>query len=180
MIFGRMRDAIASLHLNPSDQLATASDPWSSNRPKETILQGTQLRDVLLRAFSPTPGEHHEPRALQDPDDASYPPAGHATLSPDAEAPVDENAPDHAPHEPVIASKSASTSSATAMPRKLEGAFMNDQLIQSWARRYARSNPVRIEGDPVLPLNEAQTRAVAMMIGERASLVQGVRHHDDI
>jgi hypothetical protein len=47
--------------------------------------------------------------------------------------------------------------------------------IRSWARRYSDLNPVRVEGDPVLSgLNATQTRAIAMMVGERISLVQGV------
>jgi hypothetical protein len=55
------------------------------------------------------------------------------------------------------------------------GAFKEDMRIQSWARRYSEVNPVRVEGDPVLSgLNATQTRAVAMMVGERISLVQGV------
>lgn len=55
------------------------------------------------------------------------------------------------------------------------GAFKDDMRIQSWAKRFAEVNPVRVEGDPVLTgLNAAQTRAMAMMIGERISLVQGV------
>lgn len=55
------------------------------------------------------------------------------------------------------------------------GAFKDDMRIQSWAKRYSEVNPVRVEGDPVLSgLNATQTRAVAMMVGERISLVQGV------
>ncbi|KIK92239.1 hypothetical protein PAXRUDRAFT_830143 [Paxillus rubicundulus Ve08.2h10] len=54
------------------------------------------------------------------------------------------------------------------------GAFKNDMRIQSWARRYAQKVPVKIDGDPVLDdLNSTQIRAVAMMVGERISLVQG-------
>lgn len=56
------------------------------------------------------------------------------------------------------------------------GAFKEDMHIQSWARRYSRINPIVIDGDPVLEgLNATQIRAIAMMIGERISLVQGVR-----
>lgn len=57
------------------------------------------------------------------------------------------------------------------------GLFYNDQRIQSWARRYSVSNtPVVVEGDPLVEgLNPTQRRAVAHMIGERVSLVQGVR-----
>lgn len=55
------------------------------------------------------------------------------------------------------------------------GAFKDDMRIQSWAKRFAEVNPVRVEGDPVLSgLNATQTRAMAMMIGEKISLVQGV------
>ena len=55
------------------------------------------------------------------------------------------------------------------------GAFKDDMRIMSWARRYTRPNPVRVEGDPVLPLNSSQVRAVATMIAEDMSLIQGVR-----
>lgn len=55
------------------------------------------------------------------------------------------------------------------------GAFKDDMRIMSWAKRYMRPNPVRVEGDPVLPLNSSQVRAVATMIAEDMSLIQGVR-----
>jgi hypothetical protein len=54
------------------------------------------------------------------------------------------------------------------------GAFKDDMRIMSWAKRYMRPNPVRVEGDPVLPLNSSQVRAVATMIAEDMSLIQGV------
>lgn len=58
--------------------------------------------------------------------------------------------------------------------REHGGAFKEDMHIQSWARRYSRINPIVIDGDPVLEgLNATQIRAIAMMIGERISLVQG-------
>jgi hypothetical protein len=64
---------------------------------------------------------------------------------------------------------------ASKMPGERGGAFKDDMRIQSWARRYAEVRPVRAEGDsPLSGLNETQVRAVAMMIGERISLVQGV------
>ena len=47
--------------------------------------------------------------------------------------------------------------------------------IMSWARRYSKEKPIIIEGDPDLgALNSSQLRAVAMMVGERISLIQGV------
>ncbi|EIN05865.1 P-loop containing nucleoside triphosphate hydrolase protein [Punctularia strigosozonata HHB-11173 SS5] len=181
IIFDRMRDAISNLQLDPSQQLERPNlSPFISTPPpsffegtsrrRETILQGTYLRDILLRSFSPAPGVHHDPQPLQDPDDVAYPPHGHlrvddvpiaAELGTEV---VDENALNHPSHTAVSHAQSA---------MQLRGAFVEDQLIQSWARRYMRPNPVRIEGDPVLPLNESQTRAVAMMVGERVSLVQG-------
>lgn len=54
------------------------------------------------------------------------------------------------------------------------GAFKDDMRIMSWAKRYMRPNPVRVEGDPCLPLNASQIRAIATMIGEGMSLIQGV------
>ena len=54
------------------------------------------------------------------------------------------------------------------------GVFAEDDTIQSWARRYREIDPVVYEGDPVLPnLNTSQIRAMAVMIGERLSLIQG-------
>ena len=58
------------------------------------------------------------------------------------------------------------------------GAFSKDMRIRSWAARYMRRDPVKIEGDPDLgEANESQIRAVATMIGERVSLIQGVSLH---
>lgn len=56
------------------------------------------------------------------------------------------------------------------------GVFAADQLIHSWARRYrVPGDPVVVEGDPDLGgLNATQRRAVALMLHERVSLVQGV------
>jgi hypothetical protein len=55
------------------------------------------------------------------------------------------------------------------------GIFKDDMRIQSWAKRYSRVKPIRVEGDPELHgLNATQIRAVAMMVGERISLIHGV------
>ncbi|KIL60706.1 hypothetical protein M378DRAFT_193589 [Amanita muscaria Koide BX008] len=54
------------------------------------------------------------------------------------------------------------------------GAFKEDMRIQSWARRYAETDPIAIDGDPDLTgLNCIQIKALAMMIGQRISLIQG-------
>ena len=57
--------------------------------------------------------------------------------------------------------------------RITRGAFWEDARIQSWYDRYARSDPLVLDGDPDLGLNASQTRAIAMMLRERVSLVQG-------
>ena len=56
-----------------------------------------------------------------------------------------------------------------------KGAFSDDPRISSWARRYRSEIPQVEEGDPQLPLNPTQVRAIALMLSERLSLVQGVR-----
>ena len=57
----------------------------------------------------------------------------------------------------------------------MRGVFRNDMRIMSWARRYSKEKPVIVEGDPDLgALNSSQLRAIAMMVGERVSLIQGV------
>jgi len=62
------------------------------------------------------------------------------------------------------------------IPSDHGGVFRDDMRIQSWARRYVQFNPVIAEGDPELHLNATQIRAIAMMIGEQISLVQGVSY----
>lgn len=54
------------------------------------------------------------------------------------------------------------------------GVFGDDMRIKSWARRHSHVNPVRVEGDPELHgLNATQIRAIAMMVGERITLIHG-------
>lgn len=127
-------------HLN-HDPAALERDISSSDR--QFILQGTHLRDTLLRSFTPS-FEHSHSAPLQSADDPSY--VSHDTLE----------------HEGKLDGDTG-------------GAFKDDMRIQSWARRYMRQNPVQVEGDPLLEgLNSTQIRAVATMIGERLSLIQGV------
>jgi len=72
----------------------------------------------------------------------------------------------------VPANTSTQPSSDLPTPRK--GLFTSDERVDDWVRRHSLPEPERKEGDPELPLNTSQTRAVAQMIGERFSLVQGV------
>lgn len=138
--YERMRNAIACLHHDPEQQDASTTSP-----DFQMILQGTFLRDILLRTFEAN-AEPHAHVPLQAPDEVAYPPS--TSLS----------------HEAKILG-----------PYNNAGAFRNDMRIQSWAKRYSEIDPVVIEGDPVLEgLNPSQRRAVAIMIGQRISLVQGV------
>ncbi|KAK4052245.1 hypothetical protein OIO90_004467 [Microbotryomycetes sp. JL221] len=51
--------------------------------------------------------------------------------------------------------------------------FADNQLINSWIKRHSRDDPIKMEGDPLLNLNESQTKAVAMALGQSMSLIQG-------
>lgn len=136
IIFERMRAAI--LHFNHDPAVLETSQ----THDRQFVMQGTHLRDILLRSFFPASTSLHQP--LQAPDEVEY--VSHETL--------EHQSRDEHEHG---------------------GAFKDDMRIQSWARRYALPNPIEMDGDPVLDgLNPTQIRAVAMMIGERISLVQGV------
>jgi hypothetical protein len=112
---------------------------------RQLIFQGTHLRDVLLRTFDPS-ADTHAHTALQAADEVAY-----------------------LPHE-ALDHKGKIASGLSDM-----GAFKHDARIQSWASRYFEIDPVVVEGDPVLEgLNSTQLRAMALMIGQRISLVQGV------
>jgi hypothetical protein len=112
---------------------------------RQLIFQGTHLRDVLLRTFDPS-ADPHAHIALQAADEVAY-----------------------LPYE-ALEHRGKLASGLSDM-----GAFKHDVRIQSWARRYAEIEPVVVEGDPVLEgLNSTQRRAMALMIGQRISLVQGV------
>ncbi|GAA5912503.1 hypothetical protein JCM8208_006619 [Rhodotorula glutinis] len=48
-----------------------------------------------------------------------------------------------------------------------------NQLINSWIERYRRDDPIELPGDPDLGLNASQTKAIAMALGDKLSLIQG-------
>ena len=140
IVYERMRNAISYLHQDPQQQ----EEP-NALTDRHLILQGTHLRDVLLRTFDPS-ADPHAHVVLQAADEFAYPPLR------------------------TLEHRSRIESGLSDM-----GAFKDDMRIQSWARRYAEVNPVMVEGDPVLEgLNSTQLRAMALMIGQRVSLVQGV------
>jgi hypothetical protein len=141
MQYPKMREAIAAFNHDPATQ------EWSDalDDGQQIILQGTHLRDLLLKSFSPAPQAAHAHVALQASDDISYPSLEKLN------------------HDSRIRGQHG-------------GAFSGNQFIHSWVRRYCRPDPLRVEGDPDLNgLNATQVRAIALMLGERLSLVQGVR-----
>jgi hypothetical protein len=146
------------------------------NRKSEFILHGTNLRDKLLRAFQE--------------DFIPYDAAAHS-VDGTTVAPVEDpgrprtGASLEGAHDVVQETKSLKPDDIDATPipstsriDEPQGLLGRDQVIQSWTKRYRASNgkePVAVEGDPDVPLNPSQMRAIAMMLSERLSLVQGVR-----
>ncbi|KAG7086568.1 hypothetical protein E1B28_002515 [Marasmius oreades] len=158
-IFNLMKEAVCAFNQDVAAQEATQSMAEGYNR--QYILHGTHLRDVLLQSFVPSERPHSH-RPLQSPDDRDY---------------VDQSVIDHGYHYGSLDSQdSVEETSKIDLPKSnMSGVFQNNMLIHSWAARYSKPNPVVVEGDPALDgLNESQKRAIAMMIGERISLVQGV------
>lgn len=161
-----MRTAIDSYKFDVRKQEQTGiflpSSGLEGQREREYILMGTHLRDVLLQSSQPSESPHAH-RALQDAEDPNY---------------VERDVLEHDYHPDHL---SLPTGGFQEQPPSLgdnHGAFHDDMLISSWANRYSHPNPVVIEGDPQFEelsrMNETQKRAMAMMIGERISLVQGV------
>ncbi len=138
--FERMRNAIKMLPFDPAE---FEKDPRNSEK-QEFMLHGTQVRDVLLKSFSPEARTAQQPHHLQDPADPNYP--------------------------------SGELEHKSKLNESFKGAFSEDMRILSWVMRYSRRDPLVLDGDPDLgKLNRSQVRAMAMMIGERISLIQGVR-----
>lgn len=149
-----MREAMRYLEVSPE---RIENDSVNKPNQVELILQGSQLRDVLLQSFGTSGTENPalSPQHLQDPGEKRY-------LSP----------------EQLEHDSKLQESTSITMPGNGSGggggAFADNCLIRSWATRYRRPNPVVVEGDPDLSgLNASQIRAMATMIGERISLVQG-------
>jgi hypothetical protein len=122
----------------------------AKERTDQTILNGTALRDILLRAFQ-----------------ADYPPLSSSPSTSATATPVGVT--DTAPAD--IDASPIPSSTPSASPGVI---LARNQLIQSWATRHrSPASPISIQGDPIITLNPSQTRAMAMMLSERISLVQG-------
>ena len=167
--------AIQSMNLNPIDQevddLIDAEvdpeefDTVTRSAPKEeTILTGTGLRDGLLRAFQ----EDFVPYASI----SSTLPVK-ATESASTGLIIDDGIVQ--PQSDLKAWDMDTLNVPLHLTPRPSGIIMQNQLIQSWTERYRKEGEVvRAEGDPDVPLNPSQIRAMAMMLSERLSLVQGV------
>ncbi|KAJ7442181.1 P-loop containing nucleoside triphosphate hydrolase protein [Mycena galericulata] len=142
IVYERMRDAIGYMNHDPQklEEAAMSAD-------RELILQGTHLRDILLRSSQP----------------------------PMEESPAVEEASVEVVEESgFVADEGVQREKQPASPSDTNGAFKDDQRIHSWARRYSEPVPLVMNGDPPLTgLNATQIRAMALMIGQRVSLVQG-------
>lgn len=166
---------MTSLHLDPTDQelldsprkrasstpgqsdtLPTFADEKVAVRnplPEQMKLLGTHLRDKILRAFQ-------RPYRPRNPD-------GSPKSSPELTAQALPTQPTDVDAVPVP--------SEPEVNMRAETILSSNQMIKSWTDRYrVTSEPLRIEGDPEIGLNPSQMRAIAMMLSERLSLVQGV------
>jgi hypothetical protein len=135
-----MRTAISHLQYDPQEIEQTVAGTSS-----QYMLQGTKLRDVILRTFDPKISSRQDHAHLEAPDDVTYP--SNDVLKHEAR------------RKPNFAGL---------------GAFRNDQRIMSWAKRYSKDRPIVMDGDPPIDLNHSQRKAIATMIGQRISLIQGV------
>jgi hypothetical protein len=141
IVYERMRNAIEHLNHDPQQLEAAA---MSADR--ELILQGTHLRDILLRSSQPD-------ETKNEPEEDAF-----------------------QPESAFVADEGALRVEEPASAADMSGAFKDDQRIHSWARRYSQPDPIVMDGDPpLLGLNTTQIRAVALMISQRLSLIQGVR-----
>lgn len=177
--FKRQREALTKLHLDPvrQDMMEFTNRPfqlppkfkdigdevlWEARRrpdKEQKILYGTGLRDLLLRRFQ----EDYQPLNSQP----ANPKDSESEFADDG---ISSETVGMKPSD--VETHPAPTPHAEDAPR---GILTRNKLIDSWTRRYRdRQEPLVVEGDPHVPLNPSQLRAIAMMLSERLSLVQGV------
>ena len=137
---------VAAAQLAHNDGLTTTLREWT--------LQGTELRELLVPELDAV--SQLSRNARKDDDDFDLlddTPAAKLARLPAVTLPLS------------VPPETASNPSSS---------FADNQLINSWIKRHQRDKPMRMTGDPELNLNESQTKAVAMALGERLSLIQGV------
>ncbi|WWD17087.1 hypothetical protein CI109_101524 [Kwoniella shandongensis] len=145
------------------EEEAMALSTVSSRRRKgkeQGILKGTALRDKLFRAFQV---DYIPPdQALNSIHDVvNIPTNDHIVPEAHEMRPTDLDA---VPEPSLPVDQTAAKG----------GVLARNQLIHSWTTRYRSArDPIKMEGDPEVPLNPTQLRAIAMMLSERLSLVQG-------
>jgi len=136
-------------------------DELDDRLEEQTILSGTTTRNELLQAFQQeyVPYDTSSSLALN--------------ASPGQQA--------HAMIPPTVKLKPGDVDTRPVSDLRIErmptGLLAQNQLIQSWAKRHRTQSaavPLKMEGDPKLQMNSSQMRAIAMMLSERLSLVQGV------
>ncbi|KAJ2935326.1 hypothetical protein H1R20_g1768, partial [Candolleomyces eurysporus] len=175
LVFERMRTAIMNMSVGPDEVVQKEQEErrtpaeMGTGEWKEYMLQGTALRDVLLWGFRPelrsklknAKGKAEALGAGEG--DEVVVEVGEEYEDKDVFGGIDVDAGDL---DAAGASKNAS--------EKNMGVFAEDQRIQSWARRYSLPTPLLMDGDMVLTgMNPSQVKAMALMVGNRVSLVQG-------
>jgi hypothetical protein len=136
-----------------SDEDEAFNEPVRGRRIDQTVLQGTNLRDKTLRAFQEDFVPYDTSASLR---------IGARLPLPRELHPGDIDATPLPPPHPFS---------------EPSGVLARNEMIASWTKRYRADDgrpQVRVEGDPEVPLNPTQMRAIAMMLSERLSLVQGV------
>lgn len=168
--------AIKNLYFDPARQrrrnakhvedAQEAYNDGSRSIIREWSLQGSDLRELIVpRGEEPDQGPAR--RSWRDSDEEEdLLDDVLAEAEAGVRAPVRPTLPDHSTNF------SASSATTALHPSDL---LTQNQLINSWVQRYMRDDPMSLPGDPDLGLNPSQTKAVAMAIGEKLSLIQGVR-----
>ena len=159
------RDSVPTFH----EVIADFNQDAEKTTWHEFILHGTALRDVLLRGFRGGSVRCKDKGdAMVDEHEVDQ----DSTKNPNVLDGIDENVSDTASVRDSVEQELHEEEER----KKNAGIFADDQRIQSWVRRYSISPPMVLEGDMPLPgMNESQIKAMACMIGNRVSLVQGVR-----
>lgn len=121
-------------------------------RLNEVSLRGTDLRELIV----PKEGDEAYAKHLLLPKTVTY--AEGAFEDADGVAITTP--------EPIV--------EALPVPSIPSALLRDNQLINSWIMRYSRDDPIEMPGDPQLGLNPSQTKAIAMALGQRMSLIQGV------
>lgn len=155
--------ALDNLAFNPESQQALNAEAIDAVQTKfhagklvtlqEVTLIGTALREQIVVGLDPH-GAPLEPPATQP-----------ETI--DDDAPRIELSQVSVPAQPTLPSTTVASNPSSI--------FTDNQLINSWVIRHERTPPLSMPGDPELGLNDSQTRAVAMALGQNLSLIQGVR-----